>query len=748
MAYKTNIYKTPLIDSTASITHPLRPQIADTETMESMNTYKNFGVFPTNQGTIPVWKRTGEGDEAKHEDFTEEEWTRESMAPYRAGAPGVRSLFNKSAALLIGNAQPVTTFDAPGQADAWDRNIRGGSEWRLSTNSPLMDTPEVRAKLQEKAACTVKDLVKASRAGVFGRSTYSYADFMYCKHVGRVPNNYLITLRRYPIPVNDAMMPTGTGKRRRQRNRDGGGQADTAAPIGTMVTWMGVSGNEMGNILKYSYTMPFEEKEARWEEVSKYGGDNGILNSIEAAMNPTIRSKFNDGYDNLPAAANASGIIGDKVGGVLSHVPGIGKHLGGMFATSGGVYQDPSTFIDSNKVYGPIDRVKSNYRRSEAGLTMDFKFTLVFEYELKAYNGINPKQAMLDLLATIVATTYTNGAFWKGGYRPIAAGQSSAFRNLEIFKPSKSNFTDYMDAFSKDVRKGYDAISSKLEGTNPLDLVKKVINIMGGMLIGGLLNQLGRPAKYQMNSLLSEAPVGLWHVTIGNPHRPILSLGNMILKNTTIEHSGPLGMDDFPTQLKVTCEFDRGKPRDAWGIEQMYMRGNDRIYQSMSKYVLDMYQKAKVYKTGTPAPDYKDIHREATGQDKGIGKILRKPGGLSLPKLEVLTQPSPSLSRASVESLAAKALTRARTGLPSITPTSLESAYSPEELDLMKKGDNTFLENYFGDVDNDAIIMAAREQEEGNFKMTASEKEESAKSQQRLESAISKKNAQPAQSES
>ena len=141
----------------------------------------------------------------------------------------------------------------------------------------------------------------------------------------------------------------------------------------------------------------------------------------------------------------------------------------------------------------------------------------------------------------------------------------------------------------------------------------------------------------------------------------------------------------------------------------------------MSKYVLDMYQKAKVYKTGTPAPDYKDIHREATGQDRGMGKILRK-STISLPKIEVLTQPSQGLSRASVESLASKALTRARTGLPNITPTSLESAYSPEELDLMKKGDNTFLENYFGDVDNDAIIMAAREQEEGNFKMTPSEK--------------------------
>ena len=99
-----------------------------------------------------------------------------------------------------------------------------------------------------------------------------------------------------------------------------------------------------------------------------------------------------------------------------------------------------------------------------------------------------------------------------------------------------------------------------------------------------------------INSLLSPAPIGFWHVTIGNPHHPIMSMGNMILKNTTIEHYGPLGLDDFPTGLKVTCELTRGKPRDLRDIEKLYMHGNDRIFTSMGPKVFDMYKHAKSYK--------------------------------------------------------------------------------------------------------------------------------------------------------
>ena len=116
------------------------------------------------------------------------------------------------------------------------------------------------------------------------------------------------------------------------------------------------------------------------------------------------------------------------------------------------------------------------------------------------------------------------------------------------------------------------------------------------MMLAGLLNNLGRPNKVMYNSLLSPAPIGFWHVTIGNPKRPIMSIGNMIIKDVSIEHQGPLGLDDFPTGLKVTVQLDRGKSRDIRDIEKMYMQGTDRIYTSMGEKVFDMYKNAQLYK--------------------------------------------------------------------------------------------------------------------------------------------------------
>jgi hypothetical protein len=99
-----------------------------------------------------------------------------------------------------------------------------------------------------------------------------------------------------------------------------------------------------------------------------------------------------------------------------------------------------------------------------------------------------------------------------------------------------------------------------------------------------------------MNSLLSPAPVGLWHVTVGNPFHPIMSIGNMILDKTTITHTGPLGLDDFPTGLKVTCELKRAKGRDKRDIEKLYMHGINRIYSHLGSEIEELYKEAPEYK--------------------------------------------------------------------------------------------------------------------------------------------------------
>ena len=86
-----------------------------------------------------------------------------------------------------------------------------------------------------------------------------------------------------------------------------------------------------------------------------------------------------------------------------------------------------------------------------------------------------------------------------------------------------------------------------------------------------------------MNSLLSGDNVGLWHLTIGNPKNPIAAIGNLILEDSTIEHTGPLGIDDFPTEIKVTVKLKNAKPRDLTEISRMYTHGVNSIYMSNAR---------------------------------------------------------------------------------------------------------------------------------------------------------------------
>lgn len=576
-----------------------RVDLLSQDVAKELNTYANFGVFHTyNDVHSTSWyDESGKGADGSTGTAFEDAGPRKGMSDV-AGTPGVRSIFNKMSAALTAtdHANAGNLDDGTAMGEVIKNFVHNASGWRISNNVPLLDTPETRKKIKEHSGCTVRELVKASQAGYFGVATYSYADFMYCKHLNRVPNNYLITLRRFPVPILDSIMPTGTGGRRK---KGGAGYNPTMPPIGTMVTWLGVSGNDMKNILKYSYKMAFEEKNAQWEDVEKQGGDTGLLNGMEAMVNPAARKSYLSGQS-VPAL---DGLMGTFFNAGQSPYPP---------ANMGSEVQK-----DKTKIYGPIDRVKKAYARGSGGLDWDQEFTITFEYELKAYNGINPRQAMLDLIASILSVTYTTGGFWAGGYRGGGIRQSSFFSNLNVFK-CRGGFTDFMDAVSKDIRAGANAIRQDISDSGGLvAYAKKMLNMIGGMLMGGVLNKLGRPARYFANSLISDAPVGLWHITIGNPHHPIMMMGNMILLNTEIEHSGPLGIDDFPTNLKVSCQFKRGKPRDQYGIENLYMQGNDRIFHSMESKLADMYRVAQAYKAGDNNVAIQ-IPKQSQGQDTEV----------------------------------------------------------------------------------------------------------------------------------
>ena len=88
----------------------------------------------------------------------------------------------------------------------------------------------------------------------------------------------------------------------------------------------------------------------------------------------------------------------------------------------------------------------------------------------------------------------------------------------------------------------------------------------------------GKGFMQGMHSLLTGAPVGEWHMVVGNPMNPMMMVGNLICTGCKIEFNDELGPDDFPTELKATITLEHGMPRDRAGIESMFNKGSGRIY--------------------------------------------------------------------------------------------------------------------------------------------------------------------------
>ena len=654
-----------------------RKQLLDKGTAQELNTYLNFGVFPTFADTYP--------DDVKGEYDKEGKLiSSDYYMPkgYGPGTPGVRSLFNRAGAIVIGSKQGSYAVDP-----------RSGNQthiWRIVNNVPLMDSPKARERIDQQLSCTISDLVQASYSGKMGQETYAYSDFMYCKHLGRVSNNYLITLRRFPSPVDDFIGFVGDYE---PNNPDPNFSYSSKNPacIGCMVTWLGVSGNELNNILKYNYRMPFKEQQSQMED-----------SKTDADSNTTLLGGLFSGFDKSYQKQYLEGRGGEAFNSAMYSMFNI--KLGNP------PYTDHRGFKDRNKVYGPIDAIKSTYIRSDEGLVFNHKMTLVFEYELRSYNGINPRQAMLDLISNILNVTYITGSFWGGGIKSYGAAQSNIFTNLNIFK-CKGGFTDFADAMAKDLSDIGSRFSSALGfgGGEEFTLagawnaLKGALNTLGGMLMGGMLNKLGRPQKAMYNSLLSPAPIGFWHVTIGNPKAPIMSIGNMIITNVQIEHNGPLGLDNFPTGLKVTVELDRGKPRDLRDIEKLYMHGNDRIYAPMTDKVFNMYKNSIQYKDALKNKStYDPVFKTKTTNDKG----------------EVVEASLYDYTKTGeTERTVARNTTDAKGKNITVTTTSTYNKYEPKmNAEFAKELGNVNFKKYFGTSDTYSILFASTEQEYGAAK--------------------------------
>ena len=117
---------------------------------------------------------------------------------------------------------------------------------------------------------------------------------MYCKHLGKVPNNRLITLRRFAHPVGDHIFELTSPKHIGDNNIGFQQEGD----IGRLISWFDTDDNKLEDIIKFSYHATWKPLTAQIEE-QEGTADNqnsGVLGMIANTLNPAYNRYVGAGH--------------------------------------------------------------------------------------------------------------------------------------------------------------------------------------------------------------------------------------------------------------------------------------------------------------------------------------------------------------------------------------------------------------------------------------------------------------------
>jgi hypothetical protein len=393
---------------------------------------------------------------------------------------------------------------------------------------------------------------------------YALSDFTQCKWYGKIPNNRLLTLRRYPIPVEDNL----------QAHQD----KLPLIPIAQAVSWWGGdTGNKLSELLGMTYAFNWKKYPATDAElVQDVSGNEIQLESLLDAAgitNETARKAIITSFGNIDGG-NPFAMSGfDKT---------LQENYKNQWAT--GAY--------SNRIYGPLNVITETQIR-DRGYDFTHEIKIDFEYKLRTISNLNPKVVMLDLISNFLSLTYNRASFWGGSYRYFQ--QTGAL--LPGFNTDAMEKGDYAEAAKQitsmlsqlvqtggaELKKFFTDVSST--AAKPGDFGDKIGSIVekftgstvGNNIISSRIGNLHQ-TPLVMRALADGRAVGEWHLMVGNPMDPLAVIGNLILKSTKIEFSDELGADDFPTGVKFTVTLDHGRPRAKQDIESMFNHGGGDMF--------------------------------------------------------------------------------------------------------------------------------------------------------------------------
>jgi hypothetical protein len=451
---------------------------------------------------------------------------------------------------------------------------------------------------------TTTTIINWGEGDPYGRTPYHFSDFVFCKHWNIVPNNRMLTLRRYPAPIVDNLkFPgmdgfSGTGsaaskseEKTAEQNLNGVGKNITAEsqsgnedkgsgkridfpPMATAVTYFGAeTDNTLASLLNFTSGV-------NWEDVTAEVFD------VQTQSNPDVD-------------AGPAGLFGGLAGMAKMLNIATGNYDTNSIMNQGALPPDPyKEGPYENRIIGPVNAITSVKKRAR-GIKYENPLSIKFHYVARPIGGVNTKAVLLDIISNFLIIGSASAMFWGGQHRfmgqpqnypfmggdkgiqqwyrgdPLGWGET-AIKSAGQKVAGSGGLLDGIQNFFSDLLGGFKegGVGGALSG------VMKGDNVASNLIKNRAAEQSKGAIPYLtgLKALLIGEPVGEWHLTIGNPLNPIAMVGNLVCESMAVEFGEELGPDDFPTEITITATLAHGMSRDRDAIQSMFNRGMGRIY--------------------------------------------------------------------------------------------------------------------------------------------------------------------------
>jgi hypothetical protein len=372
------------------------------------------------------------------------------------------------------------------------------------------------------------------------------ADFAYLKDVGVYPNNRLMIARRFTKPHLDNIF----------------GKVDKSLVMATMISWK----PQTDSFLEISFG---EE----WTDAS--GDFKDVLNSL--------------GKDFLGKQ------FGDKIGGFAAAIPlpGFTETLQRQVLTAIGLMEDnPNTPLPSgnpNLIKEAKRRKTIGYEGTGSGLKCTVSIKMDCEWEQKFLSGIDPTIVFQDLINKILVFSTSKSSNY--GLTPKFEQTISKWTNdpklivedmVGIIKDGLNKVKEEIKSAISDTEKAFADAKKESASKTEKEVADTKDLLAGSKMVDDIL-KLGDTVlkkaigKYKIEiqgiaRALTGAPSTPWHITIGNPLRPIFCAGDMYMNSEVTLTLGPtLAFNDLPSSIKASFTLQNAR---AWGLQEIIAKFN------------------------------------------------------------------------------------------------------------------------------------------------------------------------------